>query len=127
MTRSKELGKNSVEQLELSGRPPESIVRLLQRVDGVLDVLNDEGMVADLSELHDGVVESFDDGSSTARDGYAVRWKNASTRTQEEEERDEPLLVDSFGCEEAVLSVGRVDLLLESAHLALDDLLDLVR
>jgi hypothetical protein len=65
MTGSKELGKDSVKQLELSGRPPESIVGLLHRVDGVLNLLDDEGMVADLSELHDGVVETLDDGRST--------------------------------------------------------------
>jgi hypothetical protein len=45
----------------------------------------------------------------------------------DEKGRELPLLVDSLGSEESMLSVGRVDLLLEGAHLALDDLLDLVR
>jgi hypothetical protein len=101
VTGRKELGQDAVEQLKLAARPPERVIDITRRVDRVLDVADNERVVADLPELHERVVEALDD----------VRLAR---------------LVVALRGEEAVLAVGRVDALLEGRHAALDDLLDLV-
>lgn len=101
MVGRKQLGQDSVEELKLARRPPERVVDVAGRVDRILDVANDEWVVADLSQLHERVVETLDD----------VRLAR---------------LVVALGRQEAVLAVRRVDPVLEGRHAALDDLLNLV-
>lgn len=67
MTGCKQLWQDSIEKLKLAGRSPEPIIRDLHWVDGVLDVLNDKRMVANLSKLHDSIVETLDNRCSTEK------------------------------------------------------------
>jgi hypothetical protein len=60
MVGSEELGKNAVEQLDLSGRTNERIVHITTRIEIVLDALEQEWMLANLTELHELVTETLD-------------------------------------------------------------------
>jgi hypothetical protein len=60
MVGGEELGKNAVEQLDLSGRTNEGIVDITTRIEIVLDALEQEGMLANLAELHELVTETLD-------------------------------------------------------------------
>ena len=55
-----ELGKHAIEKFELARGSIKQIVGLTERIDLVLDIFKDERMVADLSELHNGIVQALD-------------------------------------------------------------------
>lgn len=56
--------QNTVEQLELARDTVKSFVINVQRIDQIFDILKHERMIADLAQLHDGIVETFDTSAS---------------------------------------------------------------
>jgi len=123
--------EDPIEEFELSRAPPEAVIADRRWVDGVLDRIQNEGMVANLPELHDGVVETFDDVTFSEVGHRGEERKEGGSVNERETSRvassaRSPSLVDSLRLKESMLPVGGVDPLLESAHLAFDDLLDLV-
>ncbi len=58
MLGNEQLGKQPVEQLELAAHSEQIRTRFLGRIDGNLDLLEDVRVVADLSQLHDGVLQT---------------------------------------------------------------------
>src|SRR5690554_4903102 len=52
-----ELGEQAIQKFELSGSTPERVVVDLCRIDRALDFFEHEGMIAELSQLHDHVAQ----------------------------------------------------------------------
>ena len=73
MAGGEELGQDTGEQLDLTRAADELVVNHRARVDLVLDALEQEGVLADLPELHELVAQTLD----TAR--FAA--KRTSTQT----------------------------------------------
>lgn len=57
---SKEFGKNAAQKFDLAGCPDEFVVNETTRADLVLDTLEQEGMLTDLTKLHELVAQTFD-------------------------------------------------------------------
>ena len=60
MACGKELGKNPMEEFNLPRCPDELLVNEATRTDLVLDTLEQEGVLANLAELHEFVAEPLD-------------------------------------------------------------------
>ena len=60
VTGGEELGKNAGEQLDLARASDELVIDHGARVDLVLDALEQEGVLADLPELHELVAQTLD-------------------------------------------------------------------
>jgi hypothetical protein len=80
-----QLGEHAVQELKLSSDAPESVVVSLGRVDDTLNLLKDIRMVANLSELHDSVIQSPDTGASIC---YNINRHSISTRAKIKQESD---------------------------------------
>lgn len=57
MAGSEELGKHTIEQLELSSRTVDEVVGLVEGAKVCKDVFEDKGVVANLSKLNKGVLQ----------------------------------------------------------------------
>ena len=60
MTRSEELGEDANEQFELARAPPNVMIDRTIWADPIFDTIEQERMLADLSELHKLVAETLD-------------------------------------------------------------------
>lgn len=118
--RGKELGQDAVEEFELSGAADEMVLAGQVGVsgDGVLDLAEDEGVVADLAQLHELIVQL---GRPALIRGAVFGEDNAKVL-------DLAVQLFADACAIAVgIENGRTHPVLQGAHLALDDALDLVR
>ena len=59
MTRSKEFGQDTVQQFNLSRCPDEFVINESTGTDLILYAFEQEGMLADLAQLHQFVTETF--------------------------------------------------------------------
>lgn len=60
MAGGEEFREELVEECDFAGRADDGGIELPRGVDPVFDFVEYEGMLADLTELHDGVVETLD-------------------------------------------------------------------
>ena len=60
MTRSEELGEDANKQFGLARAPPNVMIDRTIRADPIFDAIEQERMLADLSELHKLIAETLD-------------------------------------------------------------------
>jgi len=71
MSSSEKLGKNPIQQLNLSRGTNDAFINHSTGVDLVFDAFEKERMLTNLSELHKFVTETFDSSGFTARNTSA--------------------------------------------------------
>ena len=72
MVRGEELRKDTREQLDLARRPNDEVVDVTTGVDIIFDTLEQERMLADLSQLHERVIETLQAELLSARRSATV-------------------------------------------------------
>lgn len=119
MFECKQLGQNSIQKCDFSRRAIYTGVDLLARVDNIFHFGEHKRMLANLAELHNGVVQALDTGL------FAI--KKSDTSATQNSSLSIPLGILRVRKQHSMLLELHVQLALQSAHLALDNLFNLVR
>ena len=120
MSAREELGQNAAEQFDLARSTNELVVNEARRVHVVLDAVEQEGVLADLAQLHELVAQALDT-ADFAVDVFAIALKT------NKENRHVPVLLHRPVRNHFVLLHLLVHLALQRTHADLDHFLDLVR
>ena len=118
MASGEELRKQLVQKSYLARRANDTHVDITGRINTILDLRKNEGVLTNLAELHDGVVQPLDSSLLPAQ--------NYQSMPSHLGPRDVNLPLDFFIKQDTMLLHLLVELVLQSAHFALDDLLNLI-